>query len=260
MNQYLITKLKEGRVSKGLKQSDVTKLTGIKNTTLSNYENGVTEPDIDTFLQLCELYGLDYADILGEAYGLNVQGTDFDIKPSEIEHIKKYRNLDSYGQETVTITLARETERMNMLSGKNSEINSLTVHIAELESTLSKNQTPIRMYSYMRKIAAAGSGFYFDDIPTDTIAAPHLEGADFIIGVSGDSMEPTYHDGDLVYVEKQQVVNIGDIGVFMVDNECYIKEAGEHGLISHNKNYPMIPGNDSILCVGKVIGKVDKVV
>ena len=49
MNEYLISKLKEGRLSKGLKQSDVTKFTGIKNTTLSNYENGVTEPDIDTF-------------------------------------------------------------------------------------------------------------------------------------------------------------------------------------------------------------------
>ena len=38
MNSYLIEKLKEGRLNKGLKQSDVTRLIGIKNTTLSNYE------------------------------------------------------------------------------------------------------------------------------------------------------------------------------------------------------------------------------
>lgn len=95
MNEYLISKLKEGRISKGLKQSDVTQFTGIKNTTLSNYENGITEPDIDTFLQLCELYELDYAGILAEAYGLSVQGEDFKIRPSEIEVAKKYRFIST---------------------------------------------------------------------------------------------------------------------------------------------------------------------
>lgn len=111
MNNYLISKLKEGRLNKGLKQSDVTNLIGIKNTTLSNYENGITEPDIDTFLQLCELYELDYAAILGEAYGLSVQGSDFDIKPSEIEHIKKYRALDEHGKKMVDFTLLEEYDR-----------------------------------------------------------------------------------------------------------------------------------------------------
>lgn len=129
MNEYLISKLREGRINKGLKQSDVTKCTGIKNTTLSNYENGITEPDIDTFLQLCEFYELDYAEILAEAYGLSVQGEEFKIRPSEIELAKKYRSLDSYGQETVNIILEREVSRTATLSKKDSLI-------AELENTL----------------------------------------------------------------------------------------------------------------------------
>ncbi len=70
-------------------------------------------------------------------------------------------------------------------------------------------------------------------------------------------MEPTYHDGDLVYVEKRQVVDTGDIGVFIVNNECFIKEAGKDGLISHNSKYAMIPGTKHIICVGKVLGKVN---
>ena len=108
----------------------------------------------------------------------------------------------------------------------------------------------------MQKIASAGKGFYFEDIPTDTIEAPYHENADFIIGVSGDSMEPTYLDGDRVYVQKCQGVNIGEIGIFILNNECLIKEAGENGLISHNPKYALIPGNESILCIGKVLGKV----
>lgn len=116
MNEYLVTKLREGRINKNLKQSDVTKYTGIKNTTLSNYENGITEPDIDTFLQLCELYELDYAYILGEAYGLGVQGSSFTIKPSEIDHIKKYRNLDDFGRQRIDYELDTETERVKEIS------------------------------------------------------------------------------------------------------------------------------------------------
>ncbi len=83
-----------------------------------------------------------------------------------------------------------------------------------------------------------------------------MEGADFVIGVSGDSMEPTYHDGDMVYVEQRQVIDIGDIGIFFYNNECLIKEAGENGLISHNPKYEMIPGTEDIRCIGRVLGKV----
>ena len=112
MNEYLTKKLKEGRLNKGLKQRDVTKLTGIKNTTLSNYENGITEPDIGTFIRLCHLYDLDYSELLGEAYGYNLPNEAIDIKKSDIELIKKYRNLDDYGKETVNMIIEREDFRL----------------------------------------------------------------------------------------------------------------------------------------------------
>lgn len=237
MNGYLIKKLKEGRLNKGLKQSDVTRLIGIKNTTLSNYENGNTEPDMDTFLKLCHLYDLDYSELLGEAYGYKVPGCAFDIKSSDIKMITKYHDLDDHGKELVDLVLDTEHDRCI--------------------ASISEKPAALRIYTYMQKIAAAGNGFYFDDIPTETIEAPYMEGADFIIGVSGDSMEPTYSDGDLVYVEKRQILNTGDIGIFMINNECFIKEVGKDGLLSHNPKYDPIPGNDSIQCIGKVLGKVD---
>lgn len=111
MNEYLVKTLKKGRIDKGLKQSDVAEMVGVKANTLSNYENGVSEPDIDTFANLCDIYGLDFAYVLGEAYGLSVQGGDFFIKPSEIEHIKKYRALDDHGKEMVDIVLGKEHSR-----------------------------------------------------------------------------------------------------------------------------------------------------
>lgn len=129
MNEYLLKALREGRISKGLKQSDVAKLVGVKPNTLSNYENGVSEPDIDTFASLCEIYNLDFSYVLGEAYGLNVVGTDFDIKPSEIEHIKKYRTLDRHGKEMVDFTLLKEWERVK----EDEEAAELSLHIVKEE-------------------------------------------------------------------------------------------------------------------------------
>ena len=237
MNSYLIEKLKEGRLNKGLKQSDVTRLIGIKNTTLSNYENGNTEPDMDTFLKLCHLYDLDYSELLGEAYGYSVPGCAFDIKSSDIKMISRYHELDDHGKELVNLVLEKEHDRCI--------------------ASINEKPASLRLYTYMQKIAAAGNGFYFDDIPTETIEAPYMEGADFIIGVSGDSMEPTYSDGDLVYVEKRQILNTGDIGIFMINNECFIKEVGKNGLLSHNPKYDPIPGTESIHCIGKVLGNVD---
>ena len=111
MNEYLVSQLSKGLLDKGLKQSDVSKETGIKNTTLSNYENGVTEPDMDTFLTLCELYELDFVSLMEEAYGIKVPGKNFHIKPSEMELLEKYNALDEHGKEMVDFTLEKEYER-----------------------------------------------------------------------------------------------------------------------------------------------------
>ncbi len=71
-------------------------------------------------------------------------------------------------------------------------------------------------------------------------------------------MEPTYYDGDIVFVEKNAHIKVGDIGIFQKDNCIYIKELGEHGLISHNPKYkPMENGRD-VIYFGKVIGKADE--
>ena len=124
------------------------------------------------------------------------------------------------------------------------------------ETIQNKSAPRARIYTYYQKIACAGTGFYFDDIPTDTIEAPYMEGADFIIGVSGDSMEPDYHNGENLYIKKTDHINYGDVGIFTINNECYLKEYGRDGLISRNPDHENIQGNEDIRLIGKVIGKV----
>ena len=83
-------------------------------------------------------------------------------------------------------------------------------------------------------------------------------GAEFGVRVSGDSMEPTFHSGDRVFVAKDDALEEGDIGIFIVNGDAYIKELGNKCLISHNEAYKPIPlrSTDSIYCCGRVLGVV----
>ena len=78
------------------------------------------------------------------------------------------------------------------------------------------------------------------------------------IYVNGDSMEPTYYDGDKVRVENAVELNIGEIGIFVLNGQGYIKEYRPEGLLSHNKKYGIIKINENDRCevIGRVIGKI----
>lgn len=57
--------LKNTREDLDMTQIDVMRHTGINNKTLSGYENGVSEPDLETFAKLLQLYKLSADSILG---------------------------------------------------------------------------------------------------------------------------------------------------------------------------------------------------
>ena len=220
---------------------------GIPSTTLRNYETNAREPGHTFLKQISEFFNVSVDYLLCLTDEKEVLNT-FRLRLSEQEIIKNYRSLDSFGQETVNMILDRELKRIEMMDSP------------ATNKSDGKVVYPTRFMAYYQKLASAGTGEYiFDDIPIDTIEVPLdeiSEKADFVIGVNGNSMEPTFCDGDKVFVERCQIIETGKIGVFMVNNECVIKEAGETGLISHNKNYKTIPGNESIQCIGKVLGKV----
>ena len=247
MNEYLVSQLKKGRLDKGLKQSDVSKKTGIKNTTLSNYENGITEPDMDTFLSLCELYELDFVSLMEEAYGIKIPGKNFHIKPSEIELLEKYNNLDDHGKEIVNFSLNKETERIE----KYGKLGEVSHHVTSF---------PMRLISYYFKNASAGTGqLVIDNLPDKDIEIPdkpEYRNVSYAIGVNGSSMEPAFQDGDILLVEATQEIEVGDIGIFQINDECFVKKLGEKELISLNKDYKNVPLDETAATLGKVIGKL----
>jgi len=71
MNRVLVQALKDARLAQGMKQRDVAEALGVNDNTLSGWENGRTEPDLDTLIKLCSIYKLNCADLLEQAYELN---------------------------------------------------------------------------------------------------------------------------------------------------------------------------------------------
>ncbi len=229
-------RIKEARKKRGLTQEQLGNLIGVAKTTVTGYEKS-REPTAAKLGEIADALGVDvnflYQDEVKEFH-------DNRATIDEMEKlVKPYRSLDPHGKDMVDTVLQKEVERMESLEKE--PASDPTAHI----------------YPYLGKIACAGTGFYFDDIPTDTIKAPYVEGADFIIGVSGESMEPDYHDGEKLYVRKVEYLRNGDVGIFTIGNECFLKELGEDGLISRNKNYDDIPGDEKVRLIGKVIGKVE---
>ena len=69
-------------------------------------------------------------------------------------------------------------------------------------------------------------------------------------------MEPTYRDNDTLLVEMTDEVEKGEIGIFLVDNNCFVKKRGENELISINPASSNISLNESARCIGRVIDKL----
>lgn len=112
---------------------------------------------------------------------------------------------------------------------------------------------------------SAGIGNFLEDGPfkeieiTDSAFIP--ENASFGVYISGDSMTPDFEDGHIAWVHKQDVIENGEIGVFSLDGEAYIKmfqdKDNEIALVSLNKNYSpkKVTENSEFKIFGKVVGK-----
>lgn len=250
-------RLKEARIMKGYTQKQLAEKLNIGGTTVTGYEKDNSEPSMNTISKIMEILDVD-ANFLFQDESYETTQKEKELSEKIKNLAKKYRDLDSFGRQTVDIVLDREITRVK-------ELSNMKERMKELESTRSAivdiqpppEDVNLYIYPYLGKIACAGPGFYFDDIPADTIEAPYVKGADFVVGVNGESMEPDYHDGEKLYVKKVEYLRTGDTGIFTIGNECFLKEFGKDGLISKNKDYDDIQGNEDVRLVGKVIGKVE---
>ena len=125
---------------------------------------------------------------------------------------------------------------------------------------------PFRSIDIFENAVSAGTGNFLVDGPKETVCIDESilpEDTTFGVRISGDSMEPEFHDGQIAWVLQQESVANGEIGIFALNGEAYIKKLQNDTdgifLISLNEKYAPIKvsENDRLDIFGKVLGKSD---
>lgn len=139
--------------------------------------------------------------------------------------------------------------------------------LAELEAPAAdepeqeESDTIFIEYSVCSVSAGTGEPLINDSYP-DFIEVKRTEvteDANFAVKINGNSMLPHYKDKDIVLVRSQPEVEVGEIGIFTIDGDGYIKQRGKDRLISLNPEYDDIyfeEGQD-IRCKGLVIATLE---
>ncbi|HEP3918412.1 TPA: helix-turn-helix domain-containing protein [Streptococcus pyogenes] len=235
--------IKEIRKSKKMTQKELAKLTGFKQNTISNHENGnrqLDEVDIRKYAKALKIEPQQLFD-----YSSSPTNPQVELIPSTLQKINSTSSQLEHSRQIIVLDTA-ET-----LLEQQKEIKNNEDTIAELFS-----------YNYYDHAASAGTGQYLNDVQVEKIELPVDYDADFVIPVYGDSMEPKYHSGDYVFVKLSVELTDGDIGVFEYYGDAYIKQLliNAEGAFLHSLNqcgdYPDIPidRDSDFRIIGEVVG------
>ena len=233
-------RIRAARKRKGFSQKELAEKIGVKSgSVISNWESGYAEPSANALMNLATELDIGLDQLL-DYYG----GHYFVFTTEDEERIRKFRDLDDDGKRIVDAVLSMEHERCTRPKPKPRRSKTTTINCYGLVA------------------AGPGGAWFTDGEPEEiTISADGAPRADYAVIVYGDSMEPEYHDGDLLLVRQTSALDPGELGVFAYDGKGYFKKLGKDGtLVSLNSKYdPIVPGEDACYVQGRVIGKAQRV-
>jgi len=202
---------------------------------------------------------LSNAVAIAEALGCSIEhlatGKDEapQISDAEMEHLEKYRALDPHGIRICDLILQEEYLRCASVS------RNTRVEIPESIFQAKATKPRMLVIPFYSDRVSAGPGEHLDSSEVSEISVVETDKtkrADFALRVSGNSMEPRFHDGDILLIENKPEIAVGELGIFICDGEGYFKKFGGDCLLSLNPDYAPIPLSSfgSFSCRGSVIG------
>jgi len=232
-------RIREYRLMRGLKQPQLAKMLGVTKNAIPNWEAGRSRPDFNYIPALCNALGISIATFFGEA------GRPADLSEKEQRLVNDFRLLSSANRRAIRRLMD------TMIENEDRDLRE-------------RCKSGFERKRHSGLMASAGTGYDLDGGSTGPYVYVRIGReacrADEIITVSGDSMEPTFRNGDDLFVEHTRVLRPGEIGVFAAAGEGYVKEYRKDGLHSHNPAYPVIRFSDAedVRCIGRVLGVVSK--
>ena len=232
--------IRRQRKEKKMNQEELGALVKVGKNAVGAWEAGRSRPDVGSVPVICEALGLSLEEFFGFPDKSGESGEYSGISGEErADLLRRYGVLNPYNRQVIM-------RQMDMLH--------------QMQEDTRKPRKIIRLFRN-ELAASAGPGETLEATRGEEVylfADQATETADEIIRVNGNSMEPTFMDGDLVLVKHTSRVRPGEIGVFICGDTGYIKEYREDGLHSHNPAYaPLVfSENEPVHCVGRVLGRV----
>ena len=197
---------------------------------ISNWERNLAEPSVTIFYKVCRILGITN---MYEAY--------FGVNPAD-----PFSSLTDEGRE-------KAMDYINLL------------HASGMYEKQTAKIIPFRSIDIFENAVSAGTGNFLVDGPKETVRIDESilpEDTTFGVRISGDSMEPEFHDGQIAWVLQQESVANGRNRHLRSERKAYIKVKGRQRrnfpYLTQRKYAPIKVGeNDRLDIFGKVLGKSD---
>lgn len=217
---YQPEKLKQKREELGLEQQELAERIGVSKQAYFKWEKGLSKPTKANIAKLEKVLKVP------EGY----------LSEDEISSL--YKQLTEPNQEKA-ITYVRD-----LVSSQK------VISIAEKRSE----------YHVYEKLSAGIGASVYGDLDYDVVYYNEELPHDFASWVDGNSMEPTYQNGEVALIRETGFDYDGAVYAVVWDSQTYIKkvyreEEGLH-LVSINKDYPdkFAPFDENPRVVGKIVG------
>ncbi len=241
------TRIAKLRTQKGISQTELGELLGTTKQTIYKYETGlVTNIPLDKIERIADVFEVSPAYLMGWDAPQKAPSI-----PNEAKKIAEdYLTLDYWGKRVVRSVIDEEKARCED-------------EARFLKETAPPEEEPEVINLFLEPSAAgipapvAGRDFEpYEVQPEDP------KGAAYAVRIQGDSMEPYFPDGSIVFVN-HDILRDGEVGIFCVDGgtvcKQYHKDGGIVYLFSLNRDradadvvfFP--DGNRTLVCQGRVM-------
>jgi SOS-response transcriptional repressor LexA len=224
-------KIKAKLLENKMTKAELAKDAGIPYTTLDSMLKRETDTErLATVFRIARALGTSVEELVFD------EAFDHFASPEEKRVLALYSLLDSRGKNTVLSLLEKEADYIKKSESIFLPVFSAPAAAGEALPILSEEK---EMMPFSEKI-----------VP---------KGAEFVLRISGDSMQPLYFDGDFLFVAPSTEIKNGEIGIFVLNGEAlckmYSSRNGECSLVSLNPKYEPIPilNSDEMVLMGKVL-------
>ena len=235
-NEEIVNILKEEKDKQGLSISELARRVNMAKSAVSRYFNYTREFPLNRADDFARVLNITPEYLLG----VNENKKDNSTTKRILDIV--FSKLDEPRQEKVVTYAKSELDDQNK--------------VMEIEDYQIEKE-----YPYYDDAVSAGTGQYIGTSQRETITLPVDFDADYVVPVYGDSMEPEYHDGDYIFIESTVNLNDGEIGVFELYGDTYVKQLileDDHAYLhSLNKKYKdmKVDADSDFRVLGRVVGR-----